>query len=68
MFYRKRIEATHTGEFMGVAPTNRRVTIEEHIEVRVEGGKVAETWAQYDLMGLMYQLGVRIPGSVYSSV
>jgi predicted ester cyclase len=63
VFYRKRIEATHTGEFMGVAPTNRRITIEEHIEIRIEDGKVAETWAQYDSMGLMYQIGVEIPGS-----
>jgi predicted ester cyclase len=63
VFYRKRIEATHTGEFMGIAPTNRRATIEEHIEIRIEDGKVAETWAQYGSMGLLEQISAKFPGS-----
>ena len=49
---------THQGEFMGVPPTNKPVTI-KYIDLwRVRGGKLVENWVQMDMMGLMQQLGV----------
>ena len=62
LFYRGRLTATHSGEFMGIAPTNRRVSVEDHIEFRFEGDEIAETWAQYDAMGMMRQIGEELPG------
>jgi steroid delta-isomerase-like uncharacterized protein len=49
---------THKGAFMGIPPTNKRITW-WGIEVdRIVGGKVVETWELVDAMGLMQQLGV----------
>ncbi len=48
---------THEGEFMGIEPTGRRVEMEGTVIHRLEDGKVAETWAQFDVLGLLRQLG-----------
>jgi predicted ester cyclase len=47
----------HTGEIMGLAPTNRTFSY-EHIHIlRFEGGKVAEHWGIHDHVSFMQQLG-----------
>ena len=52
------VTGTHKGEFMGIPPTNKKVTIWA-IEIdRVVGGKFVEGWARFDTLGLMQQLGV----------
>jgi predicted ester cyclase len=48
---------THRGEFMGVAPTGRPVQFTEIGILRIQGGKVVESWYETDMMGLMQQLG-----------
>jgi steroid delta-isomerase-like uncharacterized protein len=54
--------ATHKGEFMGMSPTNKQVTITGvHID-RIAGGKIVETWNYSDMMGVMQQLGMKPPG------
>ena len=54
---------THKGEFMGVSPTNKKVTMWEIYIDRVAGGKFVESWVRYDTLGLMQQLGlVPTPG------
>ena len=54
--------ATHKGEFMGMPPTNKQVTITGvHID-RIAGGKIAETWNYSDMMEVMQQLGMKSPG------
>jgi predicted ester cyclase len=55
---RYRFEGTHTGDFFGMPPTGRRMTLRVVDFVRVEGGKVAENWSITDPMGTMQQLGV----------
>jgi predicted ester cyclase len=62
VFHRGRLSGTHTGEFMGVPATNERLVFEDIMEWRFEDGKLAETWAQHDDVGLMRQLGLEIPG------
>ena len=52
---------THQGEFMGLAPTGKRITATGISIHRIEGGKIAETWNNYDALGLFQQLGI-IPG------
>ena len=49
--------ATHRGEFMGIAPTGRRVTMPGMSILRIAGGKIVEEWAMPDFLGLMQQLG-----------
>jgi steroid delta-isomerase-like uncharacterized protein len=49
---------THRGELMGIAPTNKRVTVTGTDVERYQGGKVVESWANYDMLGMLQQLGV----------
>jgi hypothetical protein len=52
------LTGTHKGEFMGIPPTNKKVTIWA-IEIdRVVGGKCVEGWSRMDTLGFMQQLGV----------
>jgi steroid delta-isomerase-like uncharacterized protein len=54
---------THQGELMGVAPTGNQVTITGITINRVSGGKIAESWTNYDALGMMQQIGaVAEPG------
>lgn len=48
---------THNGEFMGITPTGRQVTWTEIGILRIEGGKIVESWYETDMLGLMQQLG-----------
>jgi len=52
---------THRGEFMGIAPTNKRVTVPEISIWRIVGGKFVEEWGFGDRLGFMQQLGVISP-------
>lgn len=47
---------THDGSFMGVEPTGRSISIRGNAMHRVVDGKVVETWATWDTLGLMQQL------------
>jgi len=49
---------THRGEFMGVAPTNKRVTTTAIFIQRIVSGKLVEEWSNADLLGFFQQLGV----------
>ena len=51
----------HTGEFLGVPPTNKDVQMEGISIHRVADGKIVEHWAQIDAAGLLMQLGVLPP-------
>jgi predicted ester cyclase len=53
--------ATHTGTFQGIAPTNKKVKVEFMDIWREEGGKLCENWVVMDIMGLMIQLGAVPP-------
>ncbi|WP_262699506.1 MULTISPECIES: ester cyclase [Streptomyces] len=49
---------THEGEFLGVAPTHRKVEFDEVLYQKVTDGKVTEVWAVGDELGFLQQLGV----------
>jgi predicted ester cyclase len=55
--------ATHLGEFQGLPPTGKQISLSiMHID-RVEDGKIVEHWGHGDALGLMQQLGiVFLPG------
>jgi len=48
---------THEGEFQGMQATGKVVTITGIGIARVENGRIAESWWDFDAMGLMQQLG-----------
>src|SRR5205085_11663780 len=48
---------THRGEVMGIAPTGKHVTVTGIAIWRIEEGKMAEMWQNWDALGLLQQLG-----------
>ena len=48
---------THTGGDLGFAPTDKRLAITGMSFARVRGGKIVEGWDNWDMMGLMNQIG-----------
>lgn len=53
---------THKGEFMGVAPAGKEVTITGISILHIVGGKIVEEWGEMNILGMMQQLGVLPPG------
>jgi len=51
-------EGTHTGELMGLPPTNKHVFLNGASFMRMEDGRVAESWEYFDTAGMMMQLGM----------
>ena len=53
-----RQEATHSGEFMGIAPTGKRVEIRYMDFWKVVDDKIVDNWVMVDFPHVMRQLGV----------
>lgn len=53
-----RQEATHSGEFMGVAPTGKQVEIRYMDFWKVVDGKIVDNWVMVDFPFVLAQLGV----------
>jgi predicted ester cyclase len=49
--------ATHSGFFQGVPPTGRSWTASCSALFRVEHGRIADFWINWDLLGILEQLG-----------
>jgi predicted ester cyclase len=55
--YSLAFSGTHSGDFMGIPPTGKRITMSEtHIE-RIQDGKIVLHSGNIDMLGLMQQLG-----------
>ena len=48
---------THDGELAGIPATGNWVEITGMEISRISGGKIAEIWDNYDVMGMMQQIG-----------
>ena len=59
--FRYTMEGTHRGDFVGIPPTGKPVSVGGMIIARVAEGKAVERWANLDTLGLMQQLGVIPP-------
>ena len=55
-----RQEAIHTGEFMGIKPTGKKVEIRYMDFWKVSEGKIKDNWVMVDFPFVMKQLGVDI--------
>jgi predicted ester cyclase len=53
---RKTLHGTHTGDFMGVAASNKKVKINVIDIIRVQDGKYAEHWGQSNISEIMKTL------------
>jgi len=54
---RYRAEATHCADWLGIPASGKRIGYTGMLIVRFEGARIAEYWAQPDLLGLLQQLG-----------
>jgi predicted ester cyclase len=55
--YRMSFTGTHSGDFMGVPATGKRVTMSEtHLE-RIRDGKIVSHTGDTDMLGLLQQIG-----------
>lgn len=48
---------THRGEFAGVPPTGKAVLAQSMAFYRLAGGQIVEERAQFDMLGIIQQLG-----------
>ena len=55
---RHTFRGTHKGDFMGIPPTGKQVTVTGISLSRLANGKGVEAWFNGDDLGLMQQLGV----------
>ena len=55
-----RQEATHSGTFMGIAPTGKRIEIRYMDFWKVSEGKIEDNWVMVDFPHVMAQLGVDV--------
>ena len=52
--------ATHTGEYLGMAPTGRPIKMSVMDFYRFDGDRIAENWLPIDILGLAAQMGVDV--------
>ncbi|MGB2663987.1 MAG: ester cyclase [Candidatus Acidiferrum sp.] len=55
------ITGTHRGEFLGVPPTNKRVSFTGITINQISNGKILESTVIWDGLGLMKQFGIDLP-------
>ena len=51
------VRMTHSGELMGVPATGKSVSFSGITLLRLENGKIAEEWSNWDGIGLLEQIG-----------
>jgi len=56
---------TQKGELFGIAPTGKQATVTGITIDRHAGGKVAESWTNWDTLGLLQQLGA-VPSATHA--
>lgn len=54
---RSTFHGTHNGDFMGIAPTGKQVTVPVFLIYRIADGKIVQHWMQADSLSLLQQLG-----------
>jgi steroid delta-isomerase-like uncharacterized protein len=52
------ISGTHKGEYLGIPATDQKISVEGVTIHHVAGGKIMDSFANWDALGLMQQLGV----------
>ena len=60
VWVRTTITGTHRGEYCGVPPTGKDITIRCVDILRIVDGKIVEAWAVDDLLDFYKKIGVRV--------
>lgn len=60
---RATLRGTHLGEFAGIPPTGREVTVTVLDVMSIEAGHFAEQWGGPDVFDLVRQLGATVTGA-----
>lgn len=55
---RSTMRATQTGDLPGIKATGKKVVVTATIISRIQGGKIAEEWEDWNALGMLEQLGV----------
>jgi steroid delta-isomerase-like uncharacterized protein len=55
------VSGTHSGELLGVPPTNRKVTFSGISICLIADGKILESTVMWDVWGLLKQMGIDLP-------
>jgi steroid delta-isomerase-like uncharacterized protein len=59
--YRFTLQGIHTGVFMGIPPSGRTIRVTGMDMFRLVNGKIVESWASADALGMLQQLGALPP-------
>ena len=51
-------KGTHEGDLMGMPPTGKQSTVTGITIDRIVDGRIAESWTNWDTLGMLQQLGV----------
>lgn len=51
------VSGTHKGEFMGVAATNKKISVDGITINHVANGKIMDSYISWDALGLLRQIG-----------
>jgi steroid delta-isomerase-like uncharacterized protein len=51
-------KGTHQGDLMGMSPTGKQATVTGITIDRIVDGRIAESWTNWDTLGMLQQLGV----------
>jgi steroid delta-isomerase-like uncharacterized protein len=52
------MHGTHTGAWLGIAPTGKQISIRMVVIHRIRGGKIVEDWVLVESLGFFQQLGL----------
>jgi steroid delta-isomerase-like uncharacterized protein len=52
------VSGTHKGEFRGIPPTNRKISVDGITINHIANGKIMDSYVSWDALGMMQQLGV----------
>jgi steroid delta-isomerase-like uncharacterized protein len=63
---RLNVTGTHKGEFQGIPPTGKKLSLDEMGFITIIDGKITEGWISADTMRLMQQIGA-IPGESHAT-
>lgn len=55
------LSGTHKGEFLGIAPTNKKISITGITMHQIVDGKILDSQALWDAISLFQQFGVELP-------
>jgi len=54
---RWKARGTHNGQLMNIPPTGKQVSLKGIDILRLDNGRIAERWGEFDALGMLSQLG-----------